>query len=177
MATHGHTGVGDVMFGSTAEAVLRAAARPVVLVGPHCRPLDGFAADLKVLVCVDGSETSQSALTLAELASALRATVRLVVVSIVSDVVEIDPVVEPARVERLEQLTSEFRRRGIGADYEILSGHEVWPAINAAAAALPASFLAVVSHARAGVARVALGSEATTIVRHSPVPVVAIRTS
>jgi nucleotide-binding universal stress UspA family protein len=148
-----------------------------VLVGPHCRPLDGFSADLKVLVCVDGSETSESALTLAELASALGATVRLVVVTIKRDVVDIDPVVEPAQVERLEQLTNEFRRRAIGADYEILSGHDVWPPIDAAAEALPASFLAVVSHARAGVARVLLGSEATTIVRHSPVPVVAVRTS
>jgi nucleotide-binding universal stress UspA family protein len=174
MATHGHTGVGDVVFGSTAEAVVRAAARPIVLVGPHSHHLDGLGGEPKVLVCVDGSEVSADALVLAELVSALGATVSLVVVSIVREIVGLGVVVDPTQVERLEQLTSEFRRRGIRADYEILSGHDVWAPIVEAAEALPAAFVAVVSHARDGVSRVLLGSEATTIVRHSPVPVLAV---
>jgi nucleotide-binding universal stress UspA family protein len=174
MATHGHTGVGDMVFGTTAEAVVRGAAHPIVLVGPHSHQLDGLGGEPKVLVCVDGSEASADALALAELVSALGATVSLVVVSIVREIVGLGVVVDPAQVERLEQLTSEFQRRGIRADYEILSGHDVWAPIVEAAEALPAALVAVVSHARDGVSRVLLGSEATTIVRHSPVPVLAV---
>jgi len=174
LATHGHTGVGEAIFGSTAEAVLHAATRPVVVVGPHARPPAEWSANPTILVCVDGSETSERCLAIAELASWLRASVRLVTVVIVSDGIEHDPVVERSRIEQMERLTDEFEQRGVGASYEILPGHDIWPPINHAAESVPAALLAVVSQARTGAARVLLGSEAITVVRHSPVPVVAV---
>lgn len=37
MATHGRGGLGRMLLGSVAEAVLKASANPVLLVGEHCR--------------------------------------------------------------------------------------------------------------------------------------------
>jgi nucleotide-binding universal stress UspA family protein len=173
MATHGHTAVGDLVFGSTTEAVLRAVPRPVVLVGPHCRPLQRFASEIRVLGCVDGTGHTLDLGAFVELVRALDASVRLVTVTIESDAIERDPVVHPDRVESLEQLAGELRQREVKADYEILAGHDIWPAINQAAETLPAGLLAVVSHVRTGVDRALGGSEAMTIVRHSRVPVIA----
>jgi nucleotide-binding universal stress UspA family protein len=174
MATHGHTGLGEAVLGSTAEAVLHDSRRPLILVGPHCRA--ELAPAMKVLACVDAIEPAASLLPLAELVQALDAAIRVVTVTIVGDVVERDRVVQPDLVDHLEQLTDQLRGRSIKSDYEILGGHDIWPAINEAAEALPATLLAVTSRHRTGVGRVLLGSQAMTIVRHSRVPVIAAGT-
>ncbi len=174
LATHGHTGVGTAICGSTAERVLRSAERPVVLVGPHARPGIDWGERATIVVCVGASPDGERTLAVAELAALLEAEVRLVTEVIVGDGLERDPVVRPDRLATLEHLAEQFERRGVRASYEIVPGHDLWPPINAAADAAKASLLAVTSEARTGVGRVLLGSDAITIVRHSPVPVVAL---
>jgi nucleotide-binding universal stress UspA family protein len=174
MATHGHTGVGEAVCGSTAEAVLRDATRPIVLVGPHARPELAWREPPTILVCVGSSPDESGIPALADFATSLDATVRLVTVVIVGDGLERDPVVDPDRVAALERLVGAFERRGVPASYEILPGHDLWPPINAAADAVPAALVAVASESRAGLARILLGSDAMTVVRHSRQPVVAL---
>jgi nucleotide-binding universal stress UspA family protein len=174
MATHGHTGLGEAVLGSTAEAVLRASTHPFILVGPRCRPQ--LRTEMNVLACIDGLEPASSLLGLARLARSLEAGVRVVTVTILADGLERDRLVRPELVDHLERLTEELAAQHVKADYEILAGHDIWPAINEAAELLPASLLAVTSHARSGLGRVLLGSEAMTIVRHGPIPVIVAHT-
>ncbi len=80
IATHGRSGVGRWVYGSTAGRLLRAAHVPVLAVGPHARPLSTDRAVIKhVMVPLDGSPLSEAALPVAvTLATALGAKVSLV---------------------------------------------------------------------------------------------------
>jgi nucleotide-binding universal stress UspA family protein len=80
IATHGRSGLGRWVYGSTAGRLMRAAHVPVLAVGPHARPVSTDGATIKhVMVPLDGSPLSEAALPVAEtLAKALGAKVSLV---------------------------------------------------------------------------------------------------
>jgi nucleotide-binding universal stress UspA family protein len=80
IATHGRSGVGRWVYGSTAGRLLRAAHVPVLAVGPHARPLSTDGAAIKhLMVPLDGSTLSEAALPVAQtLAAALGAKLSLV---------------------------------------------------------------------------------------------------
>lgn len=64
MAAHGRGRIGYAMFGSTAEAVLRHSACPVLLIGPNCDP-DWLPGTAPVGVALDGTDLSERATPLA----------------------------------------------------------------------------------------------------------------
>ena len=80
IATHGRSGVGRWVHGSTAGRLLRAAHVPMLAVGPNARPRSTTGVTLKhLMVPLDGSALSEAALSVATtIASALGARVSLV---------------------------------------------------------------------------------------------------
>jgi nucleotide-binding universal stress UspA family protein len=80
IATHGRSGVGRWIYGSTAGRLLHNAHVPIVAVGPNAQPRSTEGAHIKhLLVPLDGSILSEEALPVAaSLAAALGARVSLV---------------------------------------------------------------------------------------------------
>ena len=66
MSTHARQGVRRAVYGSIAESIIARVDVPVVLLGPHFPGGDGTHIR-QLVVCVDDSATSQSALPLAAL--------------------------------------------------------------------------------------------------------------
>ncbi len=61
MSTHGRTGLGAVVVGSTSEEIIRRSDLPVLLVGPEC-DVAGDPTAGNLVVPVDGSDASEEAL-------------------------------------------------------------------------------------------------------------------
>lgn len=61
LATHGRTGVKHMVMGSTAENLWRHLPCPVLTIGPHCIPSDGFNLDC-IVVPTDLTANSRSVL-------------------------------------------------------------------------------------------------------------------
>lgn len=80
IATHGRSGIGRWVYGSTASRLMRESHIPVVAVGPHA--LQRSTADVSVnhlMVPLDGSPLSEAALPVAQdLAAALKGRISLV---------------------------------------------------------------------------------------------------
>lgn len=77
MSTHGRSGMGEALLGSTAEDFLRSSRLPVVLIGPRCGHT--VAVTGTILVCLDGSVQAEAVLPLAQdWAMALDSKLRLV---------------------------------------------------------------------------------------------------
>jgi nucleotide-binding universal stress UspA family protein len=147
MASHGRTGVAR-MLGSTAEAVVRASSRPVLLLGPRA----SVPADWGVVqVCVDTA-------WLVEVQPARR-------VPVDTDAIESGG---------LEAMAMHLRGDGIDVEWEVFHGDDVAGELLRARASLGASMLVVTTHARAGLARAVLGSVTTDLVHGSPCPVLVV---
>ena len=76
MASHGRSGVGRALLGSTAEAVIGALGGPVMVVGPNAGDLSGWQLG-EMVVTVDGSDIAAAAIPVAvQVAAAFSASVR-----------------------------------------------------------------------------------------------------
>lgn len=169
MASHGRTGIGELVFGSIAEEVLQLTDRPIILIGPDSTPHTGPIGP--VVACVDGSDLAESALPAAtDAATRLGTELRLVEA--------LDPnLVAAIAATGGDVLESGYLARTISSmppalrpSFEVLHG---WPpaAIARYAAASGAELVAVATHGRTGAARTVLGSVAANLVRHAPCPV------
>lgn len=169
MATHSRTRIGRAFFGSVAEAIVRDAHKPVLLLGPHGVPAPPELRHL--IVCVDGSPLSEAMLPVAAYrAESLQ--LKIILVQVISPrssqaVAGLD-IPERAYVERSGKLLHE---RGIEAAWEVLHGSDVAAAICAYAAQMPDAVVALSTHSRVGVARLALGSVAMGVVHTCANPV------
>jgi nucleotide-binding universal stress UspA family protein len=165
MATHGHGGVIRGVLGSVSEAVIRASAAPVVLVGPA---LDNQweIQTPTVVVALDGSPTAREAVPAGmSLARAVGASVHIVHVHRPDDV----------PVDDWQLVVASFAEAGIGATFEIVEGFDAATAVAEAAARYRATFVVAATHGRTGLARVTMGSVVQRIVRRSPCPVLVVR--
>jgi len=169
MRTHGRGRVAAPFLGSVATAVLRDIDAPILLVGPQCESEWWHdPAHLVVCWCGDGSdailEPAQSWST------ALGMELSLLCV--------FHPLDVPASVEprnqftpALAQLDDQHRHiRTFDVHQEYAAG-----AIADRARELPATLLALTTHARSGLARAVLGSVAMDVVHRSPCPVLVAR--
>jgi nucleotide-binding universal stress UspA family protein len=174
MSTHGHSGLNEVALGGVAEAVTRAARRPVLLVGPHADP-DVAIDDGPVLVGVDGSEMAEASLpTAAHWASMLGAEVLIV---------EVRPagraIVEEPRAAESAYVRDLARRLRAGDEprvpsepaWAVLHALDPADALVAEARRARAGLVALTSHGRSGLSRVVLGSVVGRVVRHCTTPV------
>lgn len=161
MASHARSGLTRAVLGSTAEAVLATADRPVVLVGPA---VGAWAPSGNVIAAVDGSTTAEAILGPATaLAGALDLPLELVEV-IEADVTMPDDVLDGAYVVRLSRDLAQDVPR-----FDILHGD---PATAIVEHATHHDLIALTTRLRTGVPRTTLGSVAMRVVHDAPCPVV-----
>ena len=171
MTTHGRGGVLSVVIGSVAEAVVRQGNGPVVLMGPAMRPNWVLPASPTILSGFDGSAPSHAGVRAAgDLAAALGARVRVIEIARLPDVLH-SARFAGGHVDELEAAVGELRVTGVEAQYEVLDGVDEADSLIAEAARTDAALLALGTHGRRGIARVALGSVSSRVVRHATIPV------
>jgi nucleotide-binding universal stress UspA family protein len=175
MASHGRGGLSRLALGSVAEGIVRRSTTAVIVCGPNgaSTPLPDETAEL--LFCTDGSDVAAGAVPLTiELARQLD--LRVVVAQSVppDEDVSLDgtppphPLLDAARAT-CDEIVRSFAAHGIEARGDLLFGDAV-RSVASRALTLPASFVAVASHGRSGLERLAIGSTAAALVRTSPCP-------
>jgi nucleotide-binding universal stress UspA family protein len=173
METRARRPVGELVLGSVSESVVRESRRPVLLVGPHCGPApERFES---IVVGVDGSRLAETILpTVAEWAERLDATPWLFQVLPISTPMDfgLDDVQETAYVHRLAE---RLVRRGVAADWDVARDRHVAAAIVRFATTCSSPLIALTTHGRSGVSRLALGSVAMAVTRLATVPVLVVR--
>jgi nucleotide-binding universal stress UspA family protein len=164
MATHGRGPILGSAIGHVAEQVVRRIQVPAILIGPQCNAWH----DGPVVVCHDGSRLADAVLGAAS-AWASRMGTPIVLVH------AIHPLdVETARATPTGVTDAAAR---LGTKPRVCRGPSPTAALLDAADQLQPSLLALTTHGRSGIARLALGSVATKLVASSPCPVLVVRPS
>jgi nucleotide-binding universal stress UspA family protein len=178
MSTHGHSGLFQAMLGSNAEEAIRLLRVPMLLVGPRVEPSFGPRFD-SVVVCTDGTPTSMAIVP--EVSDWIRALhLRAWVVQV------FDPEARLALEEAGEQEAIEvgvvhalaeslLSRDGAGVNWDVLHRDDAADAIVDYVRDVRASLIAMSTHGRTGLARVALGSVTAAVVHNAPCPVLVVR--
>ena len=181
MATHARTGMARARLGSVADAVVRQATMPVLLVHPQDDAVDVEPAFDSLLVTLDGSGFSSQVLPHATaLARLYQAEVALAHVEMARGFWT------PAGTATPGQLPA------TGADYlrqvvidnggfprvprlEAIVAHNAAAAILDAAERLGSSLIAMATHGRGGFTRLVMGSTASTVLARTTLPVLLLR--
>lgn len=185
VGSHGRTGFRRALLGSVSERVVRTAHSAVLVARP------GATKGGPVVVATDISDPSVEAIRVAKTEADARG-VPLVLVH--AFYFPVDPIgygylspfgvvstpPDPKAVESLREaataaLATAAEAAGVtGAKRLVVEGLPA-PAIVAAAESEGAGLLVVATHGRTGLARVAIGSVAESVVRHASCPVLAVR--
>jgi nucleotide-binding universal stress UspA family protein len=169
MATRGRGRLTAPLLGSVATAVLRDIDGPMVLVGPACET--AWWHDPAHLVACWAGPSSDAVLDPAtDWSTELGMDLALLCV--------FHPLDVSASVEPRRQFAPALRRleaRHVEARTIDLHDEDAAVAIAVCARDLPASLLALTTHARSGLGRAVLGSVAMDVVRRSPCPVLVVR--
>jgi nucleotide-binding universal stress UspA family protein len=171
MASHGHSGLGAALLGSTTEEVLSRSTRPMVVVGPQFKPTP-IGNDARLVVSVDGSSTSERAVPFAgEWSSMLRLPMWVVQVA--------DPSGPPpeiaSRGDAFEtSYVKHLAEQHPHGEFDVL--HSRHPARELAdlTSRWPVALLVMATHGRSGWSRVALGSVAMSVVHHATCAVLVV---
>jgi nucleotide-binding universal stress UspA family protein len=156
------------LIGSVAEELVRATFGPVVLVGPSAT-VDRTDFSGELVVTVDGSDASESALPLAG-ALGISLGARPWILTVSEPAANIEGASYPARLARhLREQTSHE------VEFEMLFGDHPADAIASHAAHLDASLIVMTTHGRTGLPRFTMGSVAMAMVHRAPCPVVVAR--
>lgn len=192
MTTHGRGGISRAWVGSVADALVRRAAVPILLVRPREGAVDWSrtAAPRHILIPLDGSDLSAAvlppALELAALGSAKITLLRVVlpVPFIVGSNAAIPTFVSGGEGDALEDARAYLERvaaplRAAGREVAV---NAVFHSIPAAAildyaAASGADAIAMATHGRGGWSRIALGSVADKVMRGTLMPTLIYRPS
>ena len=193
MSTHGRGGVKRAWLGSVADALLRIAPRPVLLV----RPADvtfSLAADADrgithILIPLDGSETAERAIPVArELGEPLGARVTLLRVTsplalqLSSDPADGYPLGDPtsmgrrAAVHYLNGVAAPLRRAGLDVDVRVVEQLSPAPAIVDFAKTHAVDLVVLTTTGGGSIRRVLLGSVADHVIRKGETPVLVCNT-
>ena len=189
MSSHGRSGLGELVYGSVAGAVIHGVSAPVLVIPRGCTHDWSQGQTRRILVPLDGSETSVEALEPAlSFANALDA--EIILLRLVSPVKYInvegypDPVSVP--IEGVSAGEAEGYLNGIAADLRkiaprirVLVAEAGDPAegILAAAREQEVSGIAMATHGRGALARLVMGSVATGVARQAEVPILFVRPS
>lgn len=184
VATHGRSGIGRWVYGSTASHLLRHSVIPVLAVGPHA--LEHPKADVSfshIMTPLDGTPLSEAALPEAEaLASKLKA--RLSLVRVVQWAVQAYPYTLPgAYIPQVDEELEAGAKAYLQQKEAEVKGVDVSAFVVRAAVAdgllnfidkEAVNLVVMTTHARGGLARAALGSVADRVLQGSA-PVLLIR--
>lgn len=188
MSTHGRGGLGRWLFGSVAEDVLRRALVPVLLVPASADRAWPTDRPLKLVVPLDGSETSEAALPIAlAFRQALDGDVTFVRVveptaapslGFNPDSMSLERVAPTAGLDQaqayLEEIASQSRGAAPTTGVLVDVGD---PAATVASVVRQeqADAIVMATHGRTGLARITIGSVALAILHRAHVPVLLIR--
>jgi nucleotide-binding universal stress UspA family protein len=176
MTTHGRTGWRRTVLGSVAEKVVRTATAPVLLVGPNCADPPRLRGG-KAVVPVDGSPRSEAIVPVAaEWCRALDMEAWSLEV-VIPDAGAEGPLAEGDVTEGNypREVAQTFETAGIRSGWDVVHAPTAGEAIVDYAAALPASLLALATHGRSGLDRVAMGSVTSAVVHDATCPVLVQR--
>lgn len=180
MATHGRGGIASTVMGSVARKIICRSTEPLILVGPNCRTALLPAERGRLLACSDGSALSDRIVAVAA-GWCERLDLDPWVTEVVPPEEQTDSTGHPVRnreveaaTKRLDELAVRLRTSTAEVGTRVLHGTPsrsiVWFAEQ-----LPAAMIAMVTHGRGGLARIAMGSVAGEVVRHAPCPVLIAR--
>jgi nucleotide-binding universal stress UspA family protein len=167
MATHSRGRLAAPFLGSVANDVLRRVTVPVILVGPHCEPT-WWHDQPRVVACWCGEPSNPILVPARELTETL------------GGELWVESVFHPLDTHMAENPHAEFEpaleQVGPDIDVHLLPLRSDYPAgaIVHSARDIPATLLAMTTHARTGIARVALGSVTMQVVHNSPCPVLVV---
>ena len=183
MATHGRSGLSRLLLGSVAEAVERSSQVPVLLLRGQSawKPW----ATGKILVPLDGSETAEAILPVVErLAGPRDLTVSLLEVvvpfpsaahaELASHADELMAFRHGEATRYLDKVAPPLRAKGLKVECAVKVGNAV-DAITTLAAHERADLVAMVTHGRKGLGRLAFGSVAEGVLRTAAVPVLLLK--
>jgi nucleotide-binding universal stress UspA family protein len=189
MSTHGRSGLGRWLYGSVADAVLRRAETPVLLVPAACdqpwpkRPHAGGKRGSKILVPLDGSELALEALEpAADLAAALGDDLLLLQVAEpprypygeAYAYMPYDPTADlVAGRQYLEGVAAVLRARQLTVDVQTDAGAAA-ATIAQVAQEQGVDAIAMATHGRSGLARLVLGSVATGVLYQAHHPLLLV---
>ena len=187
MATHARSGFARARMGSVADAVVRQATMPVLLV----RPPENFTeASLcpnlhHVLIALDGSPFSEQILEpAADLARLCEADVSLVHVEVPhGERTILGMKAGEAALEKMREVSEHYLQQLAATNSELFEQPQLkavvatYPAaaIVDAARECEAGLIAMATHGRGGLTRLILGSTANEVLIQSPVPVLLYR--
>jgi len=192
MATHGRGVLTRAWLGSVADAFLHHTSRPVLMVRPKEEEAPDITADVsygKILVPLDGSDLSESALSHAiDFGALFGASYHLVrILPFALDVASPylpttfqlnQDLVEDARTGAQEYLEGHAQRmsaRGLEVGVSVRMATQAGPGILKEAEARGCALIAMATHGRAGLRRTILGSTADKVLRGSHVPLLCHR--
>jgi nucleotide-binding universal stress UspA family protein len=165
MSTHGHTGIGEMAFGSVCEGVLRRADTPVLAVGPDF-DIGRHSVVHRIVVCIDASADSLVVVPDALLwAHAFDVPLELMTVLPGQPAADLTP-------EREAALDMERVARELSQDHErisafVLHGSRAGFEIVRYADSVPGTLLVMSTHARPALSRAVVGSVVMHVARHS----------
>ena len=179
MATHGRSTLGEVVLGSTAEALMCATSDPVLLVGPKAA-YDRNRSDAgNLVVAVDGAATAEAivpiAATFADKHHLKLWTVQAIAPAPYPFVADADVPSQGHVGPGIDAAVAALSRSHASTETKLLIAIDPADAIVKFAKELPAAMIVVGNHARHGLARIALGSTAMRVVHRSPCPVLVVR--
>ena len=185
MSTHGRSGIGRWRYGSVADAVMRLASVPVLLVPPDKGVPWPTDRRLRIIVPLDESPLSEAVLGPAvELATTLDAEVVLAEVVawpplMYGDPIELlpyDPEEQLAEARGyLAAVAARLRESGARVRWRAEVGPTPAATIVQVARDERADLIAMATHGRSGLARVVLGSTTTGTLQHAGVPLLIVR--
>lgn len=165
MSTHARSGVRRMVFGSVAEDVLREIDTPVLLIGPDCDLQ--HAADIRqVILCLDGTPTSEAAVPLAG-AWASAFGLRCLLLSVVDRAHATAPPDLDRFARTLEAICP--------VEALEIDGSDPLATILDTTKHATGSILVMATHGRVGFDRFAHGSMMADVVRQSSIPVLVQR--
>jgi len=169
MSTHARAPLPELLLGSTAAELVRFGVVPIVLVGPDAAP-DGWAPK-RLIVCLDGSKTSEAILPVA---ASWAVTMALPCSLVRVGESERDPA-GSLDTDYLHHHVENLRSAAIEATWDVLHARNPAGAIADYAGGIDGALIAMTTHGWSGVRQVILGSVVTDVVRASEVPVLVSR--
>jgi nucleotide-binding universal stress UspA family protein len=173
IASHGRSGWGAAVLGSTTEQMLRKSPQPVLVVGPKFEP-GPWRDDGVIVACVDGSLFAEQAVPVAaEWSATFTSPLWLVQVDAPRVAVQAD-LVGRGDINEFAYLRHLAERCG-HANFDVL--HNRHPAAELAdlAGRWPINLMVMATHGRSGWSRLTLGSVAMSVVHHATFPVLLAR--
>jgi nucleotide-binding universal stress UspA family protein len=185
MSTHGRSGIGRLVYGSTTDKVIHATGLPMLLNKPQVKKAGNGSLRVTV-VPLDGSELGESVLpTVEEFASRLAMSIALIRVVPTASMAfaGVDPQAYDPRMneymmesasEYLKERSGALKSRGVKVTTKAVRGDAANNIIDYAGD-MPGSLIVMSTHGRSGVGRFVLGSVADRVLRASPRPVLLLR--